>query len=99
MKPIHRLERAYRASKQWIELRKLVYSARGHKCEKCESTNKLHVHHKTYENFGNESLDDLELLCSTCHRKRHSEEKMLDEQRARKLKFRKHGFARFHGRT
>jgi 5-methylcytosine-specific restriction endonuclease McrA len=71
MKQILRHERAYRASKQWKELRKLVYADRGYKCEACGGTNKLHVHHKTYENFGNESIDELELLCSSCHRKRH----------------------------
>jgi 5-methylcytosine-specific restriction endonuclease McrA len=31
----------------------------------------LHVHHKTYRNFGMEDMDDLEVLCKVCHQNEH----------------------------
>jgi hypothetical protein len=31
----------------------------------------LHGHHRTYERFGSERVDDLELLCSRCHAWEH----------------------------
>lgn len=42
-------------------------------CERCGATDNLLVHHKTYENKGNEHLhlDDLTLLCKHCHRHEH----------------------------
>ena len=85
MKPILKLDKAYRASKRWKDLRTSICSLRGFKCETCGAGGNLHVHHKTYENFGNESIDDLELLCAGCHRRRHIEEKMLDVTHARKM--------------
>lgn len=41
--------------------------------KKCGSQSKLEVHHKTYENLGNElnHLDNLITLCSKCHEKIH----------------------------
>lgn len=37
------------------------------RCENCGATRQLAVHHKTYERLGNESLEDLSLLCRKCH--------------------------------
>ena len=37
----------------------------------------LELHHKTYERLGRERIDDLELLCSSCH-------KEADRERASK---------------
>lgn len=36
-------------------------------CNICNKFIAEEVHHKTYENFGNETFDDLEGLCSRCH--------------------------------
>lgn len=33
----------------------------------CTSTNQLHVHHVSYENFGNEKDEDVKLLCNHHH--------------------------------
>lgn len=45
-----------------------------YKCELCNQNGQLHVHHKTYENHGNEHehLDDLIVLCRDCHAKFHN---------------------------
>ena len=47
-----------------------------HKCSRCSNTKLLHVHHKTYENHGFEHHihvmnNDLEVLCSKCHKQEH----------------------------
>lgn len=41
------------------------------KCERCREANLQEVHHKTYEHFGNEPLEDLEGLCLSCHVAHH----------------------------
>ena len=39
-------------------------------CEKCEkyiTGRGIHIHHKHYRNFGNETREDIEILCNKCH--------------------------------
>lgn len=45
-----------------------------YKCEKCDEVKNLHCHHKTYKNHGHEldHLDDLEVVCKTCHQILHA---------------------------
>jgi len=66
----------YLQSEHWRKLRREFIEASGNKCERCEIPRwlaeiaydqDLHVHHKSYANLGNESLDDLEVLCRRCH--------------------------------
>jgi len=55
----------------------------GFKCASCGSTEKIEVHHKTYENHGDEihNLADLTTLCEKCHRDEHSaKEEPKEEQ-------------------
>jgi cytochrome c len=33
--------------------------------------NRLEIHHKTYKNIFNEKMEDLELLCHSCHQQEH----------------------------
>ena len=42
-------------------------------CELCQRTNRLNVHHATYDNKGREyeHLDDLHVLCKGCHEGQH----------------------------
>jgi hypothetical protein len=37
----------------------------------CKVTHRLHVHHTTYKNLGNEQLNELLVLCGECHRQVH----------------------------
>jgi hypothetical protein len=41
------------------------------KCQDCGSTERLGSHHKTYKNLGDETLEDVDVLCWNCHIKRH----------------------------
>ena len=60
----------YMQSPPWFDRRaKVIERARGH-CEKCGCpTERFEVHHKTYDRFGSEPLEDLEALCAPCHPK------------------------------
>lgn len=57
---------AYLLSPQWKALRKLVI-ARDKCCQLTGATDDLEVHHVTYDNLGNEYLDDLVLLSRKAH--------------------------------
>lgn len=57
---------AYLLSPQWKALRKLVI-ARDKCCQLTGDVTKLEVHHITYDNLGNEYLDDLVLLSRRAH--------------------------------
>jgi len=41
------------------------------KCSICGSTERLHLHHLTYENFGREDIKDVAVMCENCHNKLH----------------------------
>lgn len=40
-------------------------------CERCEARLHLHIHHGTYDNLGDENIDDLFTLCKMCHKDIH----------------------------
>jgi 5-methylcytosine-specific restriction endonuclease McrA len=42
-----------------------------YKCNLCNGSGILHVHHKTYETRGEEKFDDVIVLCDRCHAKFH----------------------------
>lgn len=49
----------------------------GNCCEFCGAQDgPLHVHHLTYENLGNESADELFVLCASCHADSHEHPKI-----------------------
>jgi len=61
-------------------------------CNRCQSKENLHVHHKTYINHGIEALhlEDLQVLCNSCHSKVHYELKIKKKlKREKKDKKRK----------
>lgn len=60
----------YLNSSKWNTM-KIVIRARDNVCKKCGSKNNLQVHHITYKNFGDEELEDLVLLCGSCHKEVH----------------------------
>lgn len=64
---------SYITSSKWFQVRNKVFKLQGKQCKKCESKKKLHVHHKTYERLGNESIEtDLVVLCKKCHDTYHT---------------------------
>lgn len=58
----------------WQEVRKLIWDRDEGKCQKCGGEGK-DVHHKTYAILGyeKEHLEDLALVCRTCHKNIHAE--------------------------
>lgn len=62
---------SYLDSKEWADIKIDIRQNKGNKCEICSSTNKLHVHHKTYKRLFKEEYSDLMLVCENCHNKIH----------------------------
>lgn len=63
----------YLNSPHWIRKRREFWESKLHagRCCACGDTNRLNVHHKTYENIGHETLEDFCLLCRECHKAAH----------------------------
>ena len=59
-------------TRYWKNLRERVFKERGRKCERCNRTTYLQVHHLTYERRGRERMEDLEILCRDCHKQEHN---------------------------
>ena len=65
--------REYICSRDWHEhpVRRAELEASGFRCRLCNGGGKatiIEVHHRTYENLGNEQPGDLTALCRDCHR-------------------------------
>jgi hypothetical protein len=61
----------YIKSDVWLEKRHRVWRRDGMRCVECGSAMNLQCHHLTYENLGNEPLQDLVTLCRSCHSEKH----------------------------
>lgn len=60
-------------SKEWQEIRDFIQKRDGGKCRYCGSAINVQVHHRQYpELWGEENMDDLELVCLKCHAKIHN---------------------------
>lgn len=59
--------RQYLLTPEWQERRKAALSRAGYKCQVCNRSRQLHVHHRTYERRGVELARDLIVLCDECH--------------------------------
>jgi hypothetical protein len=60
---------------EWMILKRQVHHREGYRCRLCGRDDlQLHVHHSTYKNYGEEKLEDLITLCSTCHERFHRSE-------------------------
>jgi len=65
----------YLKTDHWKGVSDLARKRARYQCELCKGRKgKLHVHHKTYANLGDEQYGDLIVLCETCHRKQHGKE-------------------------
>jgi len=61
----------YLQTYHWKEIRKGALRRARYKCQLCNNSGELHVHHKTYDTRGKEGYDDVIVLCSDCHAKFH----------------------------
>ncbi len=61
-----------RKTREWTILKRQVHRRDGYRCRLCgRDDDHLHVHHCTYANYAEESLEDLITLCGTCHERFH----------------------------
>ena len=75
------------ASPHWRNLREEAMDDTGFTCEECKAPNsdsmKLELHHLHYKTLGSETLEDVQILCPSCHRdadrKRAEEQKLAAE--------------------
>jgi 5-methylcytosine-specific restriction endonuclease McrA len=68
---------ARRMKKEWEMLKKEVHSRDGYRCRMCNRDDlPLHVHHRTYNKYAEEPLEDLITLCADCHGVFHSYSKV-----------------------
>lgn len=58
----------YLRTPQWKTIRRLKLEASDYKCSVCGGTDRLEVHHNTYDRRGCERLADLAVLCRRHHR-------------------------------
>jgi hypothetical protein len=61
----------YIKSEKWQRKARKARRRAGGKCELCQSTYRIEVHHKHYRTLGQESMTDLQVLCSGCHSIQH----------------------------
>jgi hypothetical protein len=61
----------YLRTNEWSRRRQMALTAADARCQLCNSTDRLHVHHRTYERRGCELPSDLTVLCQSCHAKFH----------------------------
>lgn len=63
--------REYLKSTKWAGKRDYAIWHAGDECDECADTERLTVHHITYERIGDERPEDLQCLCWPCHRNKH----------------------------
>lgn len=74
----------YIRSGKWQAKRQAALLAADYRCQLCNGTKRLDVHHRTYERFGDEAPGDLTVLCRKCHDKFHqSGRKVMPPKRAK----------------
>jgi hypothetical protein len=62
----------YRKTPEWKVLRNRALIRAGNRCQPCgNSQGPLDVHHNSYERYGDELLEDLVVLCRSCHEHYH----------------------------
>ena len=59
----------YLKTKHWKYFREKSIEDKNYKCEQCESSYELDVHHKNYDCLGKETFSDVKVLCIDCHSK------------------------------
>lgn len=61
----------YLKSEHWQQTRERVLTFWDHSCVLCGSRTNLEVHHRSYAHVGQERLNELIVLCDTCHERHH----------------------------
>lgn len=59
--------REYLRTSEWRARRLVALERAEHRCQVCNTPERLDVHHRTYEHIGEERDEDLLVLCRGCH--------------------------------
>jgi 5-methylcytosine-specific restriction endonuclease McrA len=58
----------YLETPEWDQMRQTALFVADYRCQVCNRDDEtLDVHHRTYERLGQELLEDLFVLCRSCH--------------------------------
>lgn len=71
----------YYKSEKWKNFREEFLLEKKKKCELCEKTSRIELHHKHYRNLGecnDKEKESIVILCKTCHNKIHKAVKNYD---------------------
>ena len=60
----------YICSGEWTEKSRRFIESVG-RCQECHSNVDLQCHHLNYQCLGNETKEDIQVLCDKCHEKKH----------------------------
>jgi hypothetical protein len=63
--------RDYLHTNHWQQIRLAALARAGYRCQLCNSSNRLEVHHRTYARRGAEQDSDVIVLCERCHTRFH----------------------------
>jgi hypothetical protein len=74
----------YLRSEHWRTVRIGALERAEHRCQVCNTTKQLDVHHRTYERLGMERDADLTVLCRRCHDTFHGNQKARPAKTKRK---------------
>ena len=61
----------YLKTEHWNQVRKEALRRAKYRCQLCNESTALHVHHNTYERRGQELPSDVIAICRSCHEKQH----------------------------
>lgn len=68
---------AHLKTPKWRKLRLEVFKRDGYKCLECSTKYNLQAHHLTYDDIGDEKIEQLITLCRKCHEKQHKGELLV----------------------
>lgn len=72
----------WRLKKEKFKASRLWRDGRCYVC--CNKGIEVHIHHITYENLGNEKLNDLRILCAVCHAAVHETKSLRNKRMKQK---------------
>ena len=64
----------YLQTPEWKERRARHLESVGHRCQLCNASGELRIHHRNYERRGQELFQDVVVLCRNCHEHFHKGE-------------------------
>ncbi len=67
----------YLKTQEWIRRRQIALKIVEHRCQLCNSSDSLQVHHRTYQRLGCEKMGDLLVLCAECHTLFHERRRLV----------------------